>query len=83
MAHAYNLSTLEAKARKLRLPNQFRVHIMFQTTWAMDTAEIMFQRNKTKSYYHNRKTLGEKSMQTTQKFTESKQMDPILNKNTA
>lgn len=49
MAHAYNLSTLEAKARKLRLPNQFRVYIMLHTTWAMDIAEIMFQKTKQKA----------------------------------
>lgn len=49
MAHDYNLSTLEAKARKLRLPNQFRLYIMFHTTWATDITEIMFQKTKQKA----------------------------------
>lgn len=80
MAHAYNLSTLEAKARKLRLPNQFRVYIMFHTTWAMDIAEIMFQKTKQKTIITTEKHYEKKACRPHRSSLKVKQMDPILNK---
>lgn len=63
IAHAYNPSTLDAKARKLRLPNQLGVHIMFQTTCAIDIVRPCFKETN-QNYHHNRKILREKSVQT-------------------
>lgn len=80
MAHAYNLSTLEAKARKLRLPNQFRLYIMFHTTRAMDIAEIMFQKTKQKATITAEKYWEKKACRPHRSSPKVKQMDPILNK---